>query len=256
MTRTASDGTFRFAELGPDTYSLLANGVGQASEERLLRLELGEVLEGIELQLSPAVSLSARLTIKGKSCTEARVTLSGTHSRYVEAKAKDLVLLDGLRLGAHELLLSCEGGLTQHETVKLKSGSKHQQWHCSPDITVRGLALPENGEPLAGARVRLRRIAIENGQSGVPPNTSGARPLPPNCGTATVTGEFECGGLSPGQFEFELEADRGPLGAPVQVEVVLGSQPEIRLQANALANLRVRRLQEHNDVEGPTSAVV
>lgn len=154
------DGRFRLTRLPPGRYKPYATtptGVGKARDSVLLGL--GQTVEGVVIELHPAVALTGRVVVAGSEapCPDGSLQLTQPESgRWRDAPVIDgRVAMDGVLAGTYKISVACTGFVTDQPLADLVVAAPlaEQRWTVRPGARIRGTVRAADGAPVAGAHI-------------------------------------------------------------------------------------------------------
>ncbi len=219
---TDARGEFRITGLQPGIYRpyvLSARWRGYAAQS--VRLGLGEASSRIEIAVSPAALVRARVVDAGTgepACAAGSVTASPAPFEiyFAELDGEGRVALEGLGPGDYKVSVNCQGRAGVKDAARftirdggLVGGDEELEWPIERGLSVRGVVVEEGGAPAAGVVITA---AAEDGRRlglGRPRSSATGR-----------DGVFSIAGLEPGVYELRPGGSDAPqLDEPVVVEL-------------------------------------
>ncbi len=132
-----------------------------------------------------------------------------------------------------------DGRQIRHEAAGLKfepGENREVEWRIGSGTTVRGLALDQDGDPVASLEI-WAVLAGPGGNrylTGYEPNRLGAR------GIADAEGRFTLEDLGPGRWKVGPAADNGSSVAPIAELIEIAGEPRIELTLRVSRGLFIR----------------
>lgn len=233
--RTAADGSFLVAGLGPGRYAIEASAAGWAGvSDGSVALSLFQTSREIVVVVRPAARVEGRLvTPEGNGCTDGVVALGG---RQATTDRTGRVAFESVPPGRYVVAVRCAGYAPRPsypDVIVTERAETALTWElASATLALHGTVTDARGGPVAGVRVEARPSAT-GGDVGA---EADAR--------SDALGRFELNGLRAGRYDvLPVAASGQPLGAAVGRELApAGEVAPVVLVARATGALRGRVL--------------
>lgn len=223
---TDDQGRFRITRLSPGRYkptARIAGGFGQTPESVLLGL--GETAEELVIELHPAAIVSGRVLVgdEGETpCPSGWVRLSSDLTgRGLGTEVDGRVEFEAVLPGSYEVSVYCDDHLSAEEYPPIEVTGEDVTdlvWRVTAGAAVVGTVRDAEGQPVAGANVRL-----------TPKRGSDPRAPQPRGWTETDDdGRYEARGLAAGTADVQVHSDRHP-PLPDPVPVTVPAEGEVTL---------------------------
>jgi len=204
---TDAQGAFRISRLPPGRYTFStrsAHGIGDSDGSTLVGL--GQHVEGVVVRMHAAVRVSGKLIkADGSPCTDGWVSMrdrvNDDHSASGSAESDGTVDIDPLLPGTYKVEARCRGARKRDDYPDIVVADKDitgQVWPVDAGSSVRGRVTTASGDPVAGARIQARSVAV------------GARDAPRYGDDDTAPdGSFVMGWMYPGTYTVDVNTDLG-----------------------------------------------
>ena len=105
--RSGPDGKFEIEDVGAGAYDLVATASEWRSHRQMVGVGLAERVEGIVLEVEPAASLRATVTLNEEPCTQGTITVSGQTVSLSTPVRDGEGVAEGLLPGRYLVAVSC-----------------------------------------------------------------------------------------------------------------------------------------------------
>jgi hypothetical protein len=236
QARSDEDGRFEISGLHAADYDLSAVSEGWAGETTSITLGVADVSDGITLRVHAATQVSAVIRSRGTACVGAELMLQavappGPGLRGVTdfgalADEAGQVTLGGLVPGKYTARVACPGAISWTGALEIGTQPVHREWDLEQGASLRGRVERANGEPLAGAHIAI----VGRGKAGELPVAR------VQC-RSDDAGAFECGGLTPGEYQISLGGDAVTEPASILIQSGASDPAPLVLRAKPSATL-------------------
>lgn len=235
QTETAADGSFQLNGLSTGSYLLSGDAEGWQTERQHILLEMADGVREIELRLSHAASLHARISVAGEPCAGASVMLRGLTLLSGVADAMGALSLTNLAPGEYDAAISCEGAVAMEDRLMVIGREQlERHWKLERGTAIVGVVTRSNGEPLA--RPTVTAVPAPTGAGAE--QDVGAQGHAVNC-VANEVGAFTCSGVEPGLYDVGLDSQGQAWAAMQRVAVQPNSDARVVITAPPLAGITV-----------------
>jgi protocatechuate 3,4-dioxygenase beta subunit len=222
--RSDVGGQFRLRGLQGGHYEIVASGESFRTQKEWVAVAAGQVSAPVVLRARAATTLSGVVVLGDTPCQAAEVEVSGPHGVFTQSGADGAVRFEGLLPGPYEIIAGCAQAVSRRETLTLGTEPISRTWSLKP-----GLAVTGSVESAAGIRVENVSVSArptDDAQSAV------------TC-ASDARGEFSCGGLTAGEYDFSVVGSGPPASETVRVNVSEHLAPRVQLRLQASGTIRV-----------------
>jgi hypothetical protein len=221
---TDETGAFALTALPAGNYELVVSGAEWRSDPLAIHVGPGEQRQSVTLRAVRAVSLRARVTLRGGApCRGGSLDLSGPTWSPQALDGSEEVEIQGLLPGRYEVEISCPGALTLRDVLEVKREPLARHWELESGLLLGGSVVTHSGAPVAAATVDMMPIGEPLERRNV------------QC-TTDEQGKFACAGLEAGAYDCmagENAVARVQLPDDVAAPLVLRLAPTGALRVSA-----------------------
>jgi carboxypeptidase family protein len=239
---TDPSGAFRVTGISAGIVSVVASATGLQQRQEWLRLGVAETSAPLVFTLSAAATLRGVVRVNGAPCASGSIQLAGPLTPPTPLDAGGEYRLDGVAAGQHWVTAQCAGAAPRTLSVTIGAGAARVtelDVELDAGLALAGSVTRKSGEPVAGVSVLLLEVPSPDPSAEPSPRQrtgAGMAQAASEC-TSDATGNFECGGLSPGWYEARTRSFDAAASKPVQVNASLS--PRVSLIVNDTAEIRV-----------------
>lgn len=226
---TDAAGAFTIPGVRAGIIELTASAEGFAPAQQWLRLSLAEASPHVVLRLAAARSVTGRVLVAGRPCTAGMVRAAGPLSPTSPLDGAGRYRVDGLLEGQHSLSASCPGAAPETRTLSIGRDTPARlelDWELGAGQVQTGSVRRSDGEPVAGAQLRVQAFAPPPGATG-PAAAASANAFMGHSASecrSDAEGAYACGGLAPGYYRIGAELPGRP-GAVSELFMVVAEPP-------------------------------
>lgn len=220
-------GHFQFTGLHAAKYELTAMAERWVGEPSTVTLGVAETSNGVQLRVRPATTVSAVIRGGGQACARGQLQLQGPADLGGSSKGDGKVIVAGVVAGVYAARVSCPGSVSWSGELAVGLDPVMREWDLAPGAALRGRVERANGKPLPAAHVMV--VPRDRSESG--------RPVAGVECVSDEAGEFECGGIAPGEYQIQLGSS--PTFEPPVISIGSGARaPElVVLRAQSTATI-------------------
>lgn len=224
---TDQAGRFQMTGLHAGTYELTATAQRWGGGASSVTLGVADISEGVQLRVRPATTLSAVIRVSGKACASGRLDLQGPANLGASTEDNGELTIGGVLPGLYKADVYCPGSIGWSGELEVGTEPLLKTWDLNAGSVVSGRVERANGEPLAGAHVGI--VARASGEIQRRSTSVGC--------VSDEAGNFECGGLAPGDYTIRLGRD--PVSDPPAIVVTSdgASAAPLVLRARPMATI-------------------
>lgn len=225
--KTDSAGTFTLSELEGGSFQLNARkGALAGTTTQIFTVGLAQVVNDVEIEVSPALTVSGRVLVKGegRGVAGARVSLlsqdgPGGGPFNTNSSGDGSYALEGVLPGRYSISVEADGFGRAGQMLQLAAGDMKQDIELTPGVVVLGEVLDGAGKPVAGARVSA---SVEGHGAGFNRSNDFA--------VTKDDGRFELKRLGAGELRLTASLDKGGVVGHGPEAVAAGQRKQLTLR--------------------------
>jgi hypothetical protein len=222
--QTGVDGAFSLRGLAGGAYEVMVSTPEWRSSPAFVSVGIGEQSEPLSLFVEPAFTLSGTVLVDGELCLKGVLTASGSRSSSAPIVDGHVASV-GMVGGHYDITIECDGAVPLDESIDIEREDVDRSWSLTAGLGLQGSVETASGEALAGASVSVYSV-----------HSTGRASL---C-RSDAAGDFECGGLVPGEYRCTLSDAHGNEEDVVNVTVSADSSTRVVLRAAPAGTIRGR----------------